>query len=165
MGLDMYLHAYKYVEKIDWNKLRENDDLDMDSDEVILPQFNEVVSIAGLENVAKDIYGARVQVTAAYWRKVNAIHQWFVTNVQNGTDDCGDYYVSHKKLQELYDLVILALAKRDPNLIPPQGGFFFGSTDIDEWYWHGLKNTKDQLERIFALPNLSELSFSYNSSW
>ncbi len=25
MGLDMYLHAKKYVEKIDWNKLRDLD--------------------------------------------------------------------------------------------------------------------------------------------
>ena len=24
-----------------------------------------------------------------YWRKANAIHGWFVRNVQNGKDDCG----------------------------------------------------------------------------
>ena len=164
MGLDMYLLAHKYVEKIDWNKVRDLD-IDMDSPEAVIPQFNEVVSIAGLADVAKDIYGARVQVTAAYWRKANMIHAWFVENVQKGIDDCGDYYVSQAKLKELYDSVVLALAKRDPSYFPPQEGFFFGSTDIDEWYWRSLENTKAQLERIFALPNLSELSFSYNSSW
>ena len=26
----------------------------------------------------------------ASWRKANAIHKWFVDNVQDGVDDCGD---------------------------------------------------------------------------
>ena len=36
-----------------------------------------------------------------YWRKANAIHKWFVDNVQNGEDDCGDYSVSKELLEEL----------------------------------------------------------------
>lgn len=165
MGLDMYLHAYKYVEKINWSKLQQNDDLSMDSDEVIYPHFKEVVSLAGLEDVAQDIYGARVQVTAAYWRKSNQIHKWFVDNVQNGEDDCGDYYVSVEKLKELRELCRQAIFAKDPSILPPQGGFFFGNTDIDGWYWEDLKATIKKIDRILALPNLSELSFSYNSSW
>jgi hypothetical protein len=65
----------------------------------------------------------------------------------------------------LRDLCQKALDNRDPNLLPPQDGFFFGGTDIDEWYWQDLKNTIAQLDRVFALPQLSDLSFSYNSSW
>ena len=38
-----------------------------------------------------------------YWRKANHIHSWFVENVQNGEDDCGEYYVETEKLQELLD--------------------------------------------------------------
>ena len=30
----------------------------------------------------------------AYWRKANAVHKWFVDNVQGGNDDCGLYRVS-----------------------------------------------------------------------
>lgn len=40
----------------------------------------------------------------AYWRKANQVHSWFVANVQDGVDNCGNYYVSHEKLQELVDL-------------------------------------------------------------
>ena len=40
-----------------------------------------------------------------------------------------------------------------------------GSTDIDEWYWRDLTNTINQLERIFALPEVDKLSFYYSSSW
>ena len=51
MGLDMYLHAKKYVEKIDWNKLRDLD-LDMDSDEAITPLWNDIVETAGMKDIA-----------------------------------------------------------------------------------------------------------------
>lgn len=40
----------------------------------------------------------------AYWRKANAIHQWFVDNVQDGIDDC-DYHheVTEWKLRQLLE--------------------------------------------------------------
>ena len=142
MGLDMYLHAKKYVEKIDWAKLDRDNDLGMDSPEVVNPLWKDIVSVSGLSDVATDIYGVHVEVTCAYWRKANQIHAWFVDNVQQGNDNCGEYYVSHEKLKELLDLVNEALSKRDPNLLQPRAGFFFGSYDIDEWYWQDLKDTK-----------------------
>jgi len=37
----------------------------------------------------------------AYWRKANAIHHWFVENIQNGIDDCKPFPVSKEKLEEL----------------------------------------------------------------
>ena len=165
MGLDMYLHAKKYVEKINWEKLDRDNDIGFDSPEVVFPKWNEIVEVADMKDVAVDIYGAHVEVTCAYWRKANQIHKWFVDNVQGGVDDCGDYYVSHAKLQALLDLVNRALAERNPTLLSPQGGFFFGSTDIDEWYWKDLKNTKAKLDKVFALPEMSKLSFYYTSSW
>ena len=43
----------------------------------------------------------KVDGIAMYWRKANAIHQWFVDNVQYGEDDCGSYEVSVEQLKEL----------------------------------------------------------------
>jgi hypothetical protein len=123
------------------------------------------MEITQLTDVATDIYGASVEVTCAYWRKANQIHAWFVKNIQNGIDDCDSYYVSQDKLIELLALCKHALETKDPSLLPPQEGFFFGGTDIDEWYWKDLTNTINQLERIFALPEIDRLSFSYCSSW
>ena len=165
MGLDMYLHAKKYVEKIEWAKLDRDNNISMDSPEVVNPLWKDIVNVADMADVATDIYGVNVEVTCAYWRKANQIHSWFVKNVQGGVDNCDNYYVSREKLQELLDLVNRALAERNPNLLPPQAGFFFGGTDIDEWYWQDLKDTKKKLERIFALPEMSKLSFYYTSSW
>jgi len=41
----------------------------------------------------------------ACWRKANQIHRWFVENVQDGNDDCKEYYVSRENLKELLDTV------------------------------------------------------------
>ena len=165
MGLDMYLSARKYVNKIDWSKLDHNSDVDYA--EATIPQWNEIVNVAGLSHVANvnDIYGVNVSVNAAYWRKVNAIHKWFVDNVQNGEDDCGEYYVSHDKLRELLATCRAAYSAKDPSELMPQGGFFFGSTDIDEWYWNDIKDTITQLDKIISMPDFERLSFYYQSSW
>ncbi len=165
MGLDMYLSAKKHVNKIDWTKLDRSEELDYAA--ATYPQWSEIVNAAGLSHVAAidDIYGVSVSVNAAYWRKVNAIHKWFVDNVQDGEDDCGEYYVSHEQLNELLTTCRQALFTKDPSLLPPQAGFFFGSYDIDEWYWNGIKNTITQLSKLTELPDFNDLSFYYQSSW
>ena len=38
-----------------------------------------------------------------YWRNADAIHDWFIENVQKGNDDCKTYVVPRLKLQELKD--------------------------------------------------------------
>ena len=165
MGLDMYLSARKYVEKIDWKSLQDSDERDYAA--ATLPQWNDVVEASGMSHIAdkNDIYGVSVSVNAAYWRKVNAVHKWFVDNVQGGEDNCGEYYVSNTKLKELLATAQQCLFHKDPNLLPPQSGFFFGNTDIDEWYWHGIKDTIKQLKRLVEMSDFDDLSFYYQSSW
>ncbi|MFZ9741704.1 MAG: hypothetical protein ACO3CQ_07420 [Candidatus Nanopelagicaceae bacterium] len=165
MGLDMYLSARKHVEKIDWNKLDRSNGIDYSA--ATFPQWNDVVNAAGVATLVDEdsIYGVDVSVNVAYWRKSNQIHNWFVINVQRGEDDCGEYYVSHNKLKELLDTCREALSNKDPNLLPPREGFFFGSTDVDEWYWADIKDTIKQLDNLVNLPDFERLSFYYQSSW
>lgn len=165
MGLDMYLSAKKHMEKVNWSALQNNSDLSYDSPEAVYPKFNDLMELTQLSDVATDIYGASVEVTCAYWRKANQIHKWFVDNVQNGEDNCESYYVSHEQILELLTTARQCLFTKDPSLLPPQGGFFFGGTDIDEWYWNDIKNTINQLKRVSELPEFDKLSFSYQSSW
>lgn len=98
---------------------------------------------------------------ACYWRKANMIHAWFVQNVQNGEDDCGTYDVSGDQLAELRDLCKKALKTRDASLLPPRTGFFFGSTEIDDFYWQDLEDTVRQLEAL----DLENGDYQYHSSW
>ena len=49
-------------------------------------------------------------------------------------------------------------------LLPTQSGFFFGSTDYDEWYIQDLKDTIDQLTHVFdTYPK--PLVVRYRASW
>lgn len=110
---------------------------------------------------------------AMYWRKANAIHSWFVTNVQDGEDECRPHYVSVEQLQSLVDTCkrVLENRERAGELLPPQSGFFFGSTDIDEYYFQDLQRTVDQLEPLIqfekdnAKTNKHYVSYEYQSSW
>ena len=165
MGLDMYLTATKRVDKINWKTIQADNKLSLDSPEVIEPQFSNLMELTQLTDVATDIYGASVQVTCAYWRKANAIHGWFVDNVQDGKDDCKEYYVTKEQLQALRELCQKSDNEKNPSLLMPVAGFFFGSDDVDEYYWSQMKETIVQLDRILALPEVDDLSFYYQSSW
>ena len=143
MGLDMYLNAKRFL----WHSEDE---------------------LAGkVAEAFPELQGKRVKevvVEALYWRKANAIHAWFVKNCQDGQDDCGNYWVSREQLQELRDLIVEALTKRNAKLLPPQSGFFFGSTDVDQYYWDDLVRTQEGLERVLVeFPDSWE--FEYHSSW
>jgi len=97
-------------------------------------------------------------------RKVNSIHKWFVDNIQNGIDDCNKYYVSEENLTKLLKLIKKVLKNENlaKKLLPTTEGFFFGQTEYDKWYFIGLKETKEILEKAIKEKNGS---IYYQSSW
>ena len=102
----------------------------------------------------------------AYWRKANAIHKWFVENVQGGVDDCGAYPVQKADLKKLLSLVNKSLRSKKlaPKLLPTQSGFFFGSTEYGEWFFQDLNDTKKKLTEILKSDNAPD-GWLYQSSW
>ena len=161
MGLDMYLSARKYISGVDWKETEEG------YEKVPVPKFDEVLSTVELtrEDVREDLPSAQIELTVAYWRKVNSVHQWFVDNCANGEDDCRPVYVPRECLEELLATVEKALTERDSDYIPPQGGFFFGSTEVDDYYWSDLEETKTKLKAILENPKLADWDFEYQASW
>jgi hypothetical protein len=99
-----------------------------------------------------------------YWRKANAIHNWFVQNVQDGKDECEEHYDSFEQLNELKSLCQKILKTKDIKLIeeklPPTEGFFFGSTEIDENYFGDLVETIQIIESLDSRGD-----YYYQSSW
>lgn len=143
MGLDMYLYKNTWLPFKDEERAR--------------------IAIVGLP----DIKMSRVRYVVeeiGYWRKANAIHRWFVNNVQDGVDDCKHYYVSKVQLKELLELV--KEVKENPDdaeeLLPTTSGFFFGSTAYDEFYKEDLERTIGILEEAIA-SDYCEIY--YHSSW
>lgn len=48
-------------------------------------------------------------------------------------------------------------------LLPTTSGFFFGSTDYDQWYYGELESTIEQIDAMLELDGSWE--FSYHASW
>lgn len=154
MGLDMYLSAKKYMSKY-------FDPADQD-------KINEINALFGLTGEEDADYGAQeVKFRACYWRKANAIHKWFVDNCQNGVDECQETYVTREQLQELIDLCkeVLGSPKTATNKLPTANGFFFGSTEYDDYYKQDLEYTVTRLEKVLAEPAFAKADFYYQSSW
>jgi hypothetical protein len=149
MGLDMYLNKRTYVQY--WEH---NGD---DNYEVTVTKGGKPTKI----NPKKVKY---IIEEAGYWRKQNQIHRWFVENVQEGIDNCGEYYVSKDDLETLLELCKKVQADNSlaDSLLPSASGFFFGGTDYDEWYYNGIDNTIQILEE--ALED-ERGEFYYSSSW
>lgn len=103
----------------------------------------------------------------ASWRKANAIHKWFVDNVQDGVDDCGQYKVTKEHLIQLHNTCNNVLA--DPNLaeqlLPTQGGFFFGETNYGMNYTSDLEYTTREINHILEYKSYCLDDLYYCSSW
>ena len=87
-----------------------------------------------------------------YWRKANQIHEWMVKNVQRGTDDCRPHEITPEDMKQLVELCDRVLEAHDTevsdSILPTGSGFFFGSTDYDEYYYKDVEYTKALLEEI-----------------
>jgi hypothetical protein len=113
-----------------------------------------------------DLQPKEVSFRVMYWRKANAIHRWFVNNVQDGVDNCAEYYVSEEDLISLRDICVEVLSDntKAETLLPTQTGFFFGNPEFDEWYFNDLRDTVDCLNKLFEMDT-SNFDFYYSSSW
>jgi hypothetical protein len=156
MGLDMYLRAKTYTA---------NNDYYQKNPEV----FDEVLQSLELtpDQLDPSMFTMTISIPILYWRKENAIHNWFVKNVQDGEDNCQEYYVSREALQELAETCQKVIVDKSlaHDLLPTSEGFFFGTTDYDEWYFEGLQKTDNRITKLLRSPQFKEYDFYYQSSW
>ena len=158
MGLDMYLYASKYVSS--------SDAFEKDSP----TRFAEIIKAVGADDFPKPEYGsATVDIQVGYWRKANAIHDWFVQNCQGGEDKCQKAYVSRDSLIQLREACRAVLSEKGNQenaemYLPTASGFFFGGTEYDEYYWEYVESTIIAINTLLlAVPE--DWDFTYQSSW
>ena len=150
MGLDMYLtgrrRVYRYLDEDDHTALNNNSTL---------------TAMAH----GREVQGLEIEVQ--YWRKANAVHKWFVDNVQGGQDDCQPYVVQPDDLRRLMRDCRLVLddQRLAGEVLPPTAGFFFGSTELNEWYWQDIEETWRVLDEVLKWPDIDKFTFTYQSSW
>lgn len=96
MGLDMYL--YRERKRTEDEKISEeviSRDMPVHTEEELNRRIDQHLT----EKYAVSEENRVEQI--AYWRKANAIHSWFVKNVQGGVDECKAHDVPTEKLKEL----------------------------------------------------------------
>jgi len=104
MGLDQYLKGEIYISQDRYKDGTHSDN----------PEYKIISSLFGLKDlVSKDSHtGIEITFPVGYWRKANQIHNWFVQNIQNGNDNCGNYYVSRENLETLKVYVLKSYLKK-----------------------------------------------------
>ena len=154
MGLDQFLHRKIYI----GNKWRDP----KDRITINIPKSQKTAAFP-----VSDIKNEKISEIVeeiGYWRKANAIHKWFVDNIQDGNDDCGEYRVNEEQLNKLLKLceTVIANPGMAYKILPTEDGFYFGSTDYDEYYHQDIKDTKAIIEEALKDPS-NEVY--YSSSW
>ena len=157
MGLDMTLSRKHYVKN--WGHNEGEYAVSVELNGQPIPTMGKV---------------AYIQEEAIYWRKTNAIHRWFVIEAGDGNDDCTPIHVSIEELTELRDKCLEVLEDRSKaeEILPAMSGFFFGSTEYDEYYFEDLKTTADDLthllkadEKLKQWNNKHSVEYWYSASW
>ena len=159
MGLDMYLYLRKSESCGRWDNDYEQKKVGFYPEE--LKDFAEEIS-------KENFMSKETMYQVGYWRKENAIHKWFVDNCADGVDECQQIYVSVEKAKELRNLCNRVLENHElaKELLPTQGGFFFGGLEYDEWYFSGLKYTKELLDKVIEFVDTQDnYDIFYQASW
>jgi hypothetical protein len=115
---------------------------------------NKLVSVKSpgeLERIFEESLKFWYAFEDAYFRKVNFIYRYF-SQFDNFTDEC--CIVTKSAISYLLEKCNDVYAhKGDEDYaienLPTQSGFFFGSTDYDDWYWKDLENCIKQMKALY----------------
>ena len=157
MGLDMYLRGVKYFNTCTYDYSTSGDPI-----KEVDPIYQAITDAAGIEQT-NEIGSCECQLQVMYWRKANQIHKWFDDHIQGGCKNCEPARFTKEQLTQLHSECCIALAHKDAEVLPTQSGFFFGSTEIDEWYWKDLEVTRDELEKLLKADQFDE--YVYLAWW
>jgi hypothetical protein len=92
MGLDMYLKATRSLFGGEFGKSMKTDSLHRSIKDLLLSEDIDLHPESEMMTL---------KINIGYWRKANAIHAWFVKNVQGGKDEYQESPVERHQLLEL----------------------------------------------------------------
>lgn len=141
MGLDIYTNVY------DRNELNECQE-----------HNKEIEAEAKKQGIEPDYEKFRhaEPIKEFYFRKVNALVKWVENNV-GAVENCEMIELKKEHIEKLYhdlktDTDFNELTDDDKQEIIKNfgttSGFFFGSTDYDEWYWMGVKEVRKMVSYL-----------------
>jgi len=118
-----------------------------------------------LTRIRKDFNKKETSIEIGYWRKANQIYAYFI-KLDEKAHDCHPIEVTIDQLKELRDICkkVLEFPDYAKEVLPTQSGFFFGSTEIDEWYMEDLRNTITIIDYI-ELTHWNGDKYVFQASW
>ena len=92
--------------------------------------------------------GVESRKELTYWRKANAIHKFFTDGILE--DNCRDIPVTEEQLRDLQEKCyeVLTREKKPEEVLPTESGFFFGTTEYNEYYYGNLLDTYVAIGKI-----------------
>ena len=118
----------------------------------IHPYTEKILDLPELkEKLAQEVEFAYEEYDA-YFRKVNFIFYYFQTAIGTMYDECYAF-VRPEDVDNLIDRCERVLKNHSlaSSLLPTQSGFFFGSTDFDDWYFSDVKDCLKQMKKYRKL--------------
>jgi hypothetical protein len=158
MGLDMFLlrtnrtnHTIEELEAID--------------NDTITPEKAEAAPFLPLRKYKylEGAYGIFHEM--AYWRKFNALHNWFVERLQSGIDECQLSEIDEDTLVSLIDELKAASRGEFVEDLEPVSGFFFGSTEKDQYYYECINDALHLFGDVFNNFDFKKCRLFYRASW
>ena len=82
---------------------------------------------------------------SAYFRKVNFIYRYFGEKLVD--ESC---IVTKAEIEDIIERCKKVLADHSlaEELLPTTDGFFFGSTDYNDWYFHDVEDCQEQMQKL-----------------
>lgn len=159
MGLDMYLIKRKKSKKIDnlW---------DFDKDLMYWRKANQIHRYFCTygEEIEKDIsYKISKEILEKLLEKCNNIMDIVIT--EEGKIKNGETLKNGEWEPILQDGITIVNKDEIAEILPTQDGFFFGSTEYDQWYLDDIRNTKKVLEEILKEVDFENEDCFYLASW
>ena len=163
MGLDMYFYARKTTYK-SFSKQDEPDSAGEANYPEDLKTFSDYIYDRNFKSVQTE---TRYQI--GYFRKFNALHSYIVKTFADGIDNCQDiilYKEDVEQIKKVLDNVLKAnTEEKAKDILPTQSGFFFGSTDYDEFYFEDVKDAADLMQNLLDNFDFEKYQVIYEASW
>lgn len=153
MGLDSYLYAHTFVSSLY-------------GEEGEAEFFNSIKELMQASPFIEEdqLYFAEAKVQVGYWRKFNALHHYIIKNIANGVDNCNPIEFTRHEITKLVSVLEEVNEDNAVELFPTTSGFFFGSTDYDDYYFIQVNNAKQFFSNLLE-NSPKNWTFTYQASW
>lgn len=188
MGLDMYLRRKHYIGgQYEWNEVKGEINLTIKGKKlpVDIKKLEYIEEEVGYWRKANQIHNWFVQNVQngeddckSYYVDIEQLKELLgICKTINdkailvkGKIKAGERYIDGKWVQQYEDGMLINNIEEIKELLPTADGFFFGSTEYDEYYLEDIKNTIEILEKVIKEDEeLNKQGFypdyEYRASW